>query len=116
MQDQDTRRSGPRLELERSLERPKTDPFDLCQVRHICTLDGTKEALGPTGAIEVFLKAKEPGRVQYLGFSTHKTKGALAVLSRFRFNAAVFPINSIEFLEMGFGEAVLSRSRGASIS
>jgi predicted aldo/keto reductase-like oxidoreductase len=57
------------------------------------------------------LEAREVGKVRYLGFSAHTTKGALAALNGFRFDTVMFPINFIEFFQMGFGKAVLEKTR-----
>ncbi|MBW7992564.1 MAG: aldo/keto reductase [Planctomycetes bacterium] len=103
MRDKD----GARSELERSLKRLKTDYFDLYQMHHLRTPDEVKEALGPGGAIETFLQAKKEGKVKYLGFSAHTTRGALDVMNGFRFDTAMFPINFVEMFIMGFGEPVL---------
>ncbi|NQT01585.1 MAG: aldo/keto reductase, partial [Planctomycetes bacterium] len=103
MRDKD----GARSELERSLKRLKTDYFDLYQMHHLRTPDEVKEALGPGGAIETLLKAKEEGKIRYLGFSAHTTRGALDVMNGFRFDTAMFPINFVEFFKMGFGKPVL---------
>jgi len=38
------------------------------------------DALGAEGAIEVALKAKQEGKIKFIGFSAHTTKGALQAL------------------------------------
>jgi len=100
-------KEGARKELEQSLSRLKTDHFDLYQMHAIFTPDEVRKALGPGGAVETFLKAKEEGKVRYFGFSAHTTKGAIAAMKGFRFDTVVFAINFIEFFQMGFGKAVL---------
>ncbi len=100
-------KEGARMELERSLERLKTDRFDLYQLHHIRTPEEVKQALGAGGAMETILKAKAEGKVRYIGFSAHTTRGALAALDGFNFDTVMFPINFVEFYKMGFGEAVL---------
>ncbi len=110
-------KEGARFELERSLKRLKTDYFDLYQMHHIRTPEEVKRALGPGGAIETFLKAKEEGKVKYLGFSAHTTKGALEAMKGFRFDTVMFPINFVEFFKMGFGKPVLelANKQGAAV-
>ena len=103
MRDKD----GVLKELERSLMRLKTDHFDLYQLHHIRTPDEVKQAIGPGGAMETILKAKEQGKVRYIGLSAHTTKGALEALNGFRFDTVMFPINFVEMLKIGFGKAVL---------
>ncbi|UCD51652.1 MAG: aldo/keto reductase [Phycisphaerales bacterium] len=100
-------KEGARLELERSLKRLKTDHFDLYQMHAIFTPEEVKQALGPGGAIETFLKAKEEGKIRYFGFSAHTTKGALAALKGFRFDTAMFPISFVDYYRMDFGKPVL---------
>jgi len=110
-------KEGARMELERSLRRLKTDYFDLYQMHHIRTPEEVKRALGPGGAIETFLEAKEEGKVRYLGFSAHTTKGALEAMKGFRFDTVMFPINFVEFFKMGFGKPVLelANRQGAAV-
>lgn len=108
---------GAREELERSLERLKTDRFDLYQLHALRQPDEVKQALGPGGAIETFQKAKEEGKVRFFGFSAHTTKSALQAMRHFRFDTVMFPINFIEYHTLGFGKAVLdlAREQGAGV-
>ena len=110
-------KQGARKELERSLKRLKTDYFDLYQLHHLRTPQEVKQALGSGGAMETFLKAKEEGKVKYLGFSAHTTKGALEAMRGFRFDTVMFPINFVEFFKMGFGKPVLelANEQGAAV-
>ncbi len=100
-------KEGARAELERSLQRLKTDYFDLYQMHHFRSTDEVKEALGPGGAIETFLKAKEEGKIRYLGFSSHTTRSALAALNEFQFDTAMFPIDYVDYYSFGFGKELL---------
>lgn len=108
---------GARRELENSLELLKTDHFDLYQMHHICSLEEVKKALGPGGALEVFLKAREEGLVKHLGFSAHTTKGALAIMRGFRFDTVMFPINFVELYNRGYGKEILdlANEQGAAV-
>ena len=103
-------KEGARKELERSLQRLKTDHFDLYQMHHIRTPEEVQKALGPGGAIETFLKAKEEGKVRFLGFSAHTTKGALEALKAFQFDTMMFPISFAEYFQFGFGKPVLEEA------
>jgi predicted aldo/keto reductase-like oxidoreductase len=100
-------KEGARQELERSLTRLKTDHFDLYQLHHIVRPEQVKQATGPGGAMETLLKAQQEGKIKYLGFSAHTTKGALALMREFRFHTVMFPISFAEYLSRGFGKAVL---------
>jgi predicted aldo/keto reductase-like oxidoreductase len=110
-------KEGARKELERSLKRLKTDYFDLYQLHHLRWPEEVKQALGSNGAMETILKAKEQGKVKYIGFSAHTTKGALEAMKGFRFDTVMFPINFVEFFRMGFGKPVLrlANKQGAAV-
>ncbi|NIP28340.1 MAG: aldo/keto reductase [Phycisphaerae bacterium] len=110
-------KEGARMELERSLKRLKTDYFDLYQLHHLRRPDEVKQALGPKGAMETILKAKEQGKIKYLGFSAHTTKGAIEAMKGFRFDTVMFPINFVEFFTMDFGKPVLelANKQGAAV-
>ena len=61
-------KEGAREELEHSLKLLKTDHFDLYQLHHLVRPAEVKQALGPGGAMETILKAKEEGKIKYIGF------------------------------------------------
>jgi predicted aldo/keto reductase-like oxidoreductase len=107
MRDKD----GALKELDRSLKRLKTDHFDLYQLHHIRTPEEVQQALGPGGAMETILKAKEQGKIRYIGFSAHTTKGALEAMNGFRFDTVMFPINFVEMYKRDFGKAVLDLAK-----
>jgi predicted aldo/keto reductase-like oxidoreductase len=103
-------KEGARQELERSLQRLKTDHFDLYQMHAIFTPEEVQKAFGPGGSIETFVKAKEEGKVRFVGFSAHTTKGALEALKAYQFDTAMFPISFAEYFQFGFGKAVLEEA------
>ncbi len=109
-------RDGSRQELETSLKLLKTDHFDLYQMHHIRSVEEVHQALGPGGALETFLKAREEGKVKYLGFSAHTTKGALEVMKGFRFDTVMFPINFVELSNRGFGKDVLDLAHDQGVA
>ena len=110
-------KQGAREELERSLTRLKTDHFDLYQLHCLKRPEEVREALGPGGAMETILKAKEQGKLRHIGFSAHTTKAALAALKGFDFDTVMFPINFVEYYTIGFGKAVieLAKKKGAAL-
>ena len=108
---------GAREELERSLQRLKTDRFDLYQLHHLVKPEEVKQALGPGGAMETVLKAKAEGKIRFIGFSAHTTKAALEALNGFKFDTVMFPINFVEYFNRGYGKEVLelARQQGAGV-
>jgi len=113
MRDKD----GARKELERSLTRLNTDHFDLYQMHHVRWVQEVKQALGPGGAMETFLKAKEEGKIRHIGFSAHTTKSALEMLKGFQFDSVMFPLSYVDYLNWGFGKAAveMAKERGTAV-
>jgi predicted aldo/keto reductase-like oxidoreductase len=113
MRDKD----AARQELERSLQKLKTDHFDLYQMHHLVKVADVKKALGPGGAIEAFLKAKEEGKIKYIGFSAHTTQAAVEAMNGFNFDTVMFPINFVEYYNRGYGREVieLANKKGAAL-
>jgi aryl-alcohol dehydrogenase-like predicted oxidoreductase len=101
-------KEGARLELERSLERLKTDHFDLYQLHHLVRPAEVEEAFGSEGAMQAILHAKDQGKIKYIGFSAHTTKSALDAMKAFKFDSVMFPINFVEFYNRGFGKEILA--------
>lgn len=108
---------GAMQELERSLQRLKTDYFDVYQLHHLRQPAEVKQALGPDGCMEAILKAKEQGKVRFIGFSAHTTKAALEAMKGFKFDTVMFPINFVEYYGFGFGKDVLAeaKAQGAAV-
>ena len=72
--------------------------------------------MGPGGAMETLLKAREEGKVRYLGFSAHTTQAAVKALSGFRFDTVMFPINFVEYFVLGFGKQVLELAQEQGVA
>lgn len=108
---------GARVELERSLRRLRTDRVDLYQLHGVTSLEQARTILGPGGALEAFVAAREAGLVRYIGFSAHGEDAALLLLRQFRFDSMLFPINFACWLGAGFGRAAVAeaRARGTGV-
>ncbi|HPA17679.1 MAG TPA: aldo/keto reductase [Verrucomicrobiae bacterium] len=103
--------AGCTEELNRSLVRLKTDHFDLYQLHCLMKVEEVDQALGPGGAMEVILKAREQGKIRHIGFSAHTTVAALAAMKKFQFDTVMFPISYVEYFKIGFGKEVLALAR-----
>lgn len=102
---------GAKREFERSLQRLRTDHFDLYQMH--CLMDVKKDvdaAFAKGGAMEVLQAERKAGRIRYLGFSAHTEETAMAAMERFRFDSVMFPISFASWLKVGFGPKVVKKA------
>ena len=87
---------GARDELRRSLERLRVDHVDLWQMHVLVDLDDWETAMGPGGALEAFIEAREQGLVRFLGATGHGLTVAAMhkrSLERFDFDSVLLPYN-----------------------
>lgn len=89
-----------REHLEGSLRRMKTDYLDLWQMHSLSTPADVDERLD-NGVLDVFLEAKQSGKVRFIGFTGHQNpKAHLRILERTRdmdiWDAAQMPINPLD--------------------
>jgi aryl-alcohol dehydrogenase-like predicted oxidoreductase len=105
---------GAREELEASLKTLQTDHFDLYQLHAITKLEDVEQAFGDGGAMETFRKAREEGKVRYLGFSAHSEVAALAAMDRYDFDSILFPLSFPIWIKGGFGPSVHKRAEEAN--
>lgn len=108
---------GARRELERSLSRLRTDHFDLYQLHALSSIEDVERAFGPGGAMETFLRAREEGKVRYLGFSAHDEEAALEALRRFDFDSVLVPLNYFAYTRGGFGRRLvpMAKAKGCAV-
>lgn len=104
-------------ELDQSLERLKTDYFDLYQLHAVTQPEEVETIFGPGGAMETFVKAREAGKIRFIGFSAHSVEAAMALLDHFQFDSILFPINYACWHAGNFGPQVLEKAQqqGAAI-
>jgi len=89
-------RLGARDSLHRSLELLQTDTVDLFQIHNLSTIEEWEIALGPGGALEAFVEAREQGLVRFIGVTGHGVDIARLhklALERFDFDSVLFPYN-----------------------
>jgi aryl-alcohol dehydrogenase-like predicted oxidoreductase len=93
---EDRTRQAARESLHRSLELLQTDHVDLFQIHNLSTHEEWEIALGPGGALEAFVEAREEGLVRFIGVTGHGTGIArlhIGALERFDFDSVLFPYN-----------------------
>ena len=98
---------GALAELRVSLGRMRSDHFDLYQLHAVTTADEVEEIMGPGGALEGMVWAREQGLVRFLGFSAHTEEAALMLMDRFPFDTILFPFNWVSWYQGAFGQQVL---------
>ncbi len=87
---------GAREELRRSLELMKVNNVDLWQMHILVDEDEWQTAMGPGGALEAFIEAREEGLVKWLGVTGHGLNVAkmhMRSLERFDFDTVLLPWN-----------------------
>lgn len=93
------RRYGPaRDEIRRSLERLRVEQVDLIQLHNLVDEAEWEVAMGPGGALEAAVEAREEGLVRYIGVTGHGTEVArmhLRSLERFDFDSVLLPYSYI---------------------
>jgi aryl-alcohol dehydrogenase-like predicted oxidoreductase len=89
-------RDGAWKNLERSLDRLRVETIDLWQMHGLTNPAGWERAMGPGGALEALLEARDRGLVRFLGVTGHGIKTAamhLQSLARFDFDTVMLPFN-----------------------
>lgn len=97
-------------ELRDSLRRLRTDHFDLYQLHGMTTREDLETATGPGGALEAFVEARDAGLIRHIGFSAHNVDVALELMDRFDFASVLFPLNWMEYVNVGFGPQVVEKA------
>ena len=93
---EDRTRQAARESLHRSLELLQTDHVDLFQLHNLATQAEWETALGPGGALEAFVEAREQSLVSFIGVTGHGTDIArlhIRALERFDFDSVLLPYN-----------------------
>jgi uncharacterized protein len=95
--------------LEESLHRLQTDHLDLWQVHGVCFENDPDLFIRPNGAAEALRKAKEQGKVRFVGFTGHKRPEIhLQMLNcGFEWDAVQMPLNPFDANFLSFEQQVL---------
>lgn len=95
--------------LEQSLKRLQTDHLDLWMIHEVVWEDDPDWIFAPGGSAESLLKAKEQGKVRYIGFTGHKHPDIhRRMLSQgFPFDAVLMPLNVLDAHYRSFEHEIL---------
>ena len=100
-------------QVEESLRRLQTDHVDLMQIHEVIRMNDVDRVFALGGALESLLKAREQGKLRYIGFTGHKSpdihKHMLDVADRngFRFDTLQMPLNVMDAHYHSFEQIVL---------
>lgn len=87
---------GAWKDLQRSLSRLRVDYIDLWQLHGLTNPAGWEKVMGPEGALEAFIEARDKGLVRFLGVTGHGNKVPAMhkrSLERFDFDTVLLPYN-----------------------
>jgi len=110
-------------EIRRSLERLGVDRLDLIQLHNLVDRGEWETALGPGGALEAAVAARDEGIVRFIGVTGHGLDVAgrhLESLAEFPFDSVLFPYNYAQLQDERYAASVeeliaLCEERGVAI-
>ena len=106
-----------------SLERLRVDNVDLLQLHNLVEPDEWETALGPGGALEMAVEAREQGLTRFIGVTGHGVTIArmhIRSLERFPFDSVLLPYNYSMMQNAGYAAdfaelETLCRERGVAL-
>ncbi len=87
---------GAHDQIRHSLKRLQVDRVDLIQLHNLVDEDQWQTAMGPGGALEAAIEAREQGLVRFIGVTGHGVQAPLMhrrSLERFTFDSVLLPYN-----------------------
>lgn len=105
-------------QLHESLRRLQTDHLDLWQIHECVYYNDPERHFADGGAVEALLKAREQGKVRYIGFTGHKDPAIhLEMLAQgFPFDSCQLPLNGFDATFKSFEQQVLPELRRQGIA
>jgi predicted aldo/keto reductase-like oxidoreductase len=80
-------------EIDRSLQRMKTDHVDLLQIHYVNYVKEFKQAMEPDGAYLAALEAQQAGKVRHIGISGHRPELLTQWIASGQFDQVLFHLN-----------------------
>jgi len=88
-------KAGAWESIKQSLDRLRVDHFDLFQFHGVNDIETLNVVLGPGGALEAVLEAKEQKLVRHIGITGHRPFVLVDAIQRFQFDTVLFPLNRV---------------------
>jgi predicted aldo/keto reductase-like oxidoreductase len=102
---------GSRLTLEQSLRRLRTDYLDLWQFHGVMNKQDLGQIFGPNGAMETAQKAKQEGKIRFIGVTGHfDPEVHLAFVNHYDFDTIQMPINVVDYHFKSFRRTVVDEA------
>jgi predicted aldo/keto reductase-like oxidoreductase len=95
-------RSAAAAQLDQSLSRLGTDRIDLVQIHEVIRMSDVARVFAKDGAIEALVRAREQGKLRFIGFTGHKSPEIHLTMLRaardhgFRFDTVQMPLNVMD--------------------
>ncbi len=100
-------------QLDQSLRRLRVDHVDLIQFHEVIRMNDVEKIFAPSGGLEGMLKARQAGKVRYIGFTGHKSPEIhmhmlnTAFRNNFTFDTVQMPLNVMDAHYDSFTKMVL---------
>ena len=100
-------------QIDQSLQRLETDHLDLLQFHEVIRMNDPERIFAPGGGMEAAVKAREAGKLRFIGFTGHKSpqihKHMLEVADqhKFKFDTVQMPLNLMDAQYESFASMVL---------
>ena len=100
-------------QIDQSLQRLQTDHLDLLQFHEVIRMNDPERIFAPGGGMEAAVKAREAGKLRFIGFTGHKSpqihKHMLEVADqhKFKFDTVQMPLNLMDAQYESFASMVL---------
>ena len=83
-------------EINESLERLRTDYVDNCHLHYLEPGGDVARRLGPGGALEALIRAKEQGLIRHIGCTAHRSDLLIEAIKGFDFEVILVSMNIVE--------------------
>ncbi len=110
-------REAAEAEFNQSLERLRTDYFDLYQLHGIVDVAKDVDAVFQKGGVmDMLLERQKAGQIRFIGFSVHTIEAARAAFDRYDFASVLFPVNFACYGKNDWGPEIMkmARDKGAA--
>ena len=108
-------------QIDQSLQRLQTDHLDLLQFHEVIRMNDPERIFAPGGGMEAVVKAREAGKLRFIGFTGHKSpqihKHMLEVADQhqFKLDTVQMPLNVMDAQYESFAQMVLPMLQGRNI-